>query len=250
MILLDPRAIDEGARLAVCDVVGSTNAEALALALQGKRGPLWIVAERQTAGRGRRGRTWVSQRGNLFATLLLTTPAPAECRPQLSLVAALAVHDAVAAIAPGLEPRMTIKWPNDLLLDGAKFAGILVEAADEHAVAIGIGINCVSHPARTDYPATDLAAAGVLASPIMLVPPLSLKMMLRLAQWNGGEGFSIIRADWLARAAAIGKEIRLRMEDRELCGRLETLDGSGGLVLRLPDGHAETITAADVLIAG
>jgi len=250
MLLLDPRATAEGARLTIHDVVGSTNAEALALARQGETGPLWIVAERQTAGRGRRGRTWVSQRGNLFATLLLTIFAPAERRPQLSLVAALAVYDAVLAIAPRLAPRMGIKWPNDLLLDGAKFAGILVEAADEHAAAIGIGINCISHPAGTNYPATDLAAAGVLASPIMLVPPLSLNMMLRLAQWNGGEGFSIIRADWLARAAAIGKEIRLRMEDRELCGCLETLDGSGGLVLRLPDGHAETITAADVLIAG
>jgi BirA family biotin operon repressor/biotin-[acetyl-CoA-carboxylase] ligase len=237
-------------RLIAHEVLGSTNAEALNLARQGERGPLWIVAERQTAGRGRRGRPWVSELGNLFASLLLTAPAPPEYRPQLSFVAALAVHDAIAEVAAGLKPIVTIKWPNDLLLRGAKFAGILIEGegGDDGAVAIGIGVNCASHPAGTDHPATELAAAGAVVSPAVLFTPLSLKMIGRLAQWNGGEGFSTVRADWMARAAGIGEDISVRLADRELSGRFETLDEAGSLVLRLPDGHAETITAADVFM--
>jgi BirA family biotin operon repressor/biotin-[acetyl-CoA-carboxylase] ligase len=250
MTMLDPRATAVGVRLVAHEVLGSTNAEALNLARQGEHGPLWIVAERQTAGRGRRGRAWISEPGNLFASLLLTAPAAPEQWPQLSLVAALAVHDAVAEVAARLKPLLAIKWPNDLLLGSAKFAGILIEGEgdDDGAVAIGIGVNCASHPADTDYPATDLAAAGALVSPAMLFGPLSLKMIGRLAQWNSGEGFSTVRADWMARAAAIGEEVRVRLSDRELSGRFEALDESGSLVLRLPDGHVEIITAADVFM--
>ncbi len=250
MMVLDPTATAMGVRLVAHEVLGSTNAEALNLARQGERGPLWIVARRQTAGRGRRGRAWISEDGNLFASLLLTMSALPECWPQLSLVAALAVHDAVVEIAASLKPRISIKWPNDLLLDRAKFAGILVEGegGGDGAAAIGIGVNCASHPADTDYPATDLAAAGILASPAMLMRSLSLKMIGRLAQWNSGEGFSTVRADWMARAAGIGEEVRLRIADRELSGLFETLDAAGGLVLRSPDGRSETITAADVFM--
>src|SRR5436190_3052114 len=154
---LDPRASAAGLRLVAHELLISTNTEALALARAGERGPLWITAERQSAGRGRRGRIWTSERGNLFATLLLTDPAPAENWPELSLVAALAVHDAVAELAEAIKPQLAIKWPNDLLLAGRKFAGILVEAerAEEGAVAVGIGVNCKSHPDDTDFPATD-----------------------------------------------------------------------------------------------
>src|SRR5262249_32383687 len=115
-----------GARLISLDEVGSTNAEAFARARAGERGPLWITARRQTAGRGRRGRGWVSERGNLYASLLLTDPAPPQRAAELSLVAALALHDALAERANVLGPRLKLKWPNDLLCDGAKLAGILV----------------------------------------------------------------------------------------------------------------------------
>src|SRR5216683_1745087 len=124
---LDPRATAAGMRLVAHEVLGSTNAEALSLARQGERGPLWIIAERQSAGRGRRGRSWVSAPGNLYASLLLTDPAPTEHWPELSFVAALAIHDAVVEAAAALKPLLAIKWPNDLLLSGKKFAGILIE---------------------------------------------------------------------------------------------------------------------------
>jgi BirA family transcriptional regulator, biotin operon repressor / biotin---[acetyl-CoA-carboxylase] ligase len=246
---LEPRATAAGVRLIAHEVVGSTNTEALHLAGQGERGPLWITADRQTAGRGRRGRVWVSPPGNLHASLLLTEPVAAERWPQLAFVAALAIHDSIVEVAPDLKALLAIKWPNDLLLASAKVAGILIEAESGiGAVAIGLGVNCASHPADTDFPATNLAAAGVPLSPATLFSALSGKMLGRLAQWNAGEGFSTIRADWLSRAAGMGENVRVRLAEGELAGRFEALDEAGGLVLRLPDGDATTIAAGDVFI--
>ena len=247
---LEPRASAAGVRLVAHEALGSTNAEALLLARGGERGPLWVTACRQTAGRGRRGRAWISPPGNLYASLLLTTPGRAERWPELSFVAALAIHDAVAEVAADLKPLLAIKWPNDLLLAGAKFAGVLIEGegGEQAAVAVGVGVNCASHPAETDFPATDLAAAGARVSPAALFGALSLKMLARLTQWNGGKGFAAVRADWLARAAGIGEDVLVRLVDRELRGRFEALDDAGGLVLRLPDGHATTIAAGDVFM--
>src|SRR5947209_20195705 len=128
MMQLDPRASAAGVRLVSHELLASTNTEALTLARAGERGPLWVTAGRQSAGRGRRGRTWTSESGNLYASLLLTEPAPPEHWPELSFVMALAIHDTIADLAPAARPRLAIKWPNDLLLDGAKFAGILTEA--------------------------------------------------------------------------------------------------------------------------
>jgi BirA family transcriptional regulator, biotin operon repressor / biotin---[acetyl-CoA-carboxylase] ligase len=243
---LDPSASAAGVRLVAHEVLGSTNSEALSLARQGERGPLWVTAARQTAGRGRRGRTWISEPGNLYASLLLTDPAPAERWPQLSFVAALAIYDAVVAVAHTFASKLAIKWPNDLLLDGAKFAGVLIEGSDvgAGAVAVGIGVNCVSHPAETNYPATELA--GV--SPETLFRPLSATMVARVMQWDRGQGFPAIRADWLAHAAGRGEEMRVRLPDRELTGRFEALDETGALKLRLADGGVTTIAAGDVFL--
>jgi BirA family biotin operon repressor/biotin-[acetyl-CoA-carboxylase] ligase len=244
---LEARASAAGVRLVAHEVLGSTNAEALRLARQGECGPLWVVADRQTAGRGRRGRAWISPPGNLYASLLLTAAAPVEHWPELSFVAALAVHDAVVEAAPDLKTRPAIKWPNDLVLAGAKFAGILIEG-ENGAVAVGIGVNCADHPAGMDYPATDLAAAGAPVSPAALFGALSVKMIGRIAQWNGGGGFSTIRTDWLARAAGLGEEVRVRLADRDLTGRFEAIDPAGSLVLRLRTGKTTTIAAGDVFM--
>ena len=137
MMQLDPRASAAGVRLVSHELLVSTNTEALTLARAGERGPLWVTAGRQSAGRGRRGRSWTSEPGNLFASLLLTEPASPEHWSELSLVAALAIHDTIADLAPASRPRLAIKWPNDLLLDGAKFAGILAEGEGATTVVIG-----------------------------------------------------------------------------------------------------------------
>ena len=244
---LDPTAAAAGVQLITHDTVGSTNEAALKLGRSGERGPLWIVARQQTAGRGRRGRSWVSEPGNLYASLLLTGPSPPDRFPELSFVAALALHDAITGRIPGLAGRVVLKWPNDLLIDRNKFAGILVEG-EAATVVVGIGVNCVHHPDGTEYPATDLAAAGLRATPDSLFAPLSAAMLARLAQWDRGAGFTAIRSDWLARAAGLGKPVRVRTADGEISGQFEGMDGTGRLVLRRADGTMQAITAGDVQI--
>lgn len=234
-------------RIVVHDTIGSTNADALERARAGERGPLWIVARRQTAGRGRRGRNWISEPGNLYATLLIADAAPPERAAELSFVAGLAVHDAVAGRVPGLAARLALKWPNDCLIDGNKFAGILIEG-EGRAVAIGIGVNCTKHPGGTPFPATDLAAAGVRATPDSVFAALSDAMIGRIVQWNRGAGFAAIRKDWLDRAFALNETVRVVAADGERAGRFETVDESGRLLLRLPDGTAQTVTAGEVSV--
>ncbi len=242
---LDPMAAASGVKLMAHDSIGSTNAEALALARDGERGPLWITAARQTAGRGRRGNIWISEPGNLYASLLLANPSPPQRAAELSFVAVLAVHDAVAEVAPSLGSRLAVKWPNDLLIDGAKCAGILIEA-EGSTLVIGIGVNCAHHPAATPYPAIDLAAAGATVSPQRLFARLSKQMMVRLAQWQRGAGFASIRADWLACVTGLGQDIRVRLPQRELAGQFQALDEAGRLLLRLPDGRLEAVSAGEV----
>jgi BirA family biotin operon repressor/biotin-[acetyl-CoA-carboxylase] ligase len=229
------------------DTLGSTNAEALSRARAGERGPLWITAKAQQAGRGRRGNAWASPEGNLYATLLISEPAAQTVAPQLSFVAALALHDAVGTCAPELAAALKLKWPNDLLLGCAKLAGILIEGESEprFAVAIGIGVNCTDHPPEIAFPATDLAAAGATVAAETLFKALAVAMDNRLRQWRRGEGFATIRADWLDRAAGLGQPIRVRLPERELAGRFDGLDETGCLRLAQPDGIV-TIAAGEV----
>src|ERR1700683_468668 len=159
---LDPGATAAGFSLIARDILDSTNAEALRHALEhrGEISPLWITAREQTAGRGRRGNHWISPPGNLYATLLLKDVASPRHAPELSFVAALAVHDAILDCAPEVRNRLALKWPNDVLCGGGKLAGILLESHRLDAglaLAVGIGVNCLHHPSQTSYPATDLA---------------------------------------------------------------------------------------------
>lgn len=232
--------------------IGSTNAEALARAAKGEP-EQWIVADRQLAGRGRRGRHWVSDPGNLHASLLLYDPGPAQLSPQICFVAALALHDAVRDALPALDPdRLQLKWPNDLMLDGKKIAGILVEGASSEsrrAIVTGIGVNCAHHPEGTPYPVTDFASAGFSLAPGTLFERLAARLMDRLAQWRRGDGFPETRRAWLRRAQNIGREIEVKMPESTITGRFEEIDEDGALVLALPDGHRERIRAGDVFPA-
>lgn len=252
---LHPAAIAAGYRLAVHETLASTNAEALACAQQrhGATSPLWITASEQTAGRGRRGNTWISPAGNLYATLLIFDPGSPKGAPQLSFVAGLAVCDAMRECAANMRDKLRLKWPNDILCGGKKVAGILIEGHNLPsglAVVIGIGVNCKHHPLQTSYPATDLAEAGDEVSADDLFFALSGSMIGRLAQWRRGAGFAATRTDWLDRAIGIGGDIRVRLPDRELTGRYEALDDSGRLLLRLADGSLETIAAGEVFPLG
>ncbi|MBO0750890.1 MAG: biotin--[acetyl-CoA-carboxylase] ligase [Bradyrhizobiaceae bacterium] len=232
-----------GTRVVVLDLVDSTNAEALRRAGAGERGPLWIVAKAQSAGRGRRGRTWTSPAGNLHATLMLTDPARRSVAPQLSFVAALALYDAAVRRLPGL----ALKWPNDLLCGGRKIAGILIEGeGDPLAVAVGIGVNCRHRPVAAEFPATDFAAEGADVDAAAFFEDLAAAMAARLRQWDRGEGFAAIRTAWLARACGVGAPVRVRLSGYETAGRFETIDDAGRLMLRTECGDLAVIAAGDV----
>jgi BirA family biotin operon repressor/biotin-[acetyl-CoA-carboxylase] ligase len=232
------------------DTVNSTNAAALTRAAAGERGPLWVVANEQTAGRGRRGRRWASPPGNLYASLLLTDAAPPSLAAGICFVAALGLHDALLDVVHGLAfDRLRLKWPNDVLLDGRKLAGILVEGASaegSNTTVLGFGVNCRAHPNDADYPAIDLASAGFDVAPEALFSALGARMSERREEWARGENFAAIRAAWLARAAGVGSEIEVRLPDRTIPGTFETLDASGSLILARCDGGRETIAVGDV----
>jgi BirA family transcriptional regulator, biotin operon repressor / biotin---[acetyl-CoA-carboxylase] ligase len=240
-----------GIAVVALEAAGSTNAEALDRAKAGERGPLWVVARRQSAGRGRRGRVWISEPGNLYASLLLTDAAPARAVSGICFVAALALHDTLLEAVPGLAPEdLKLKWPNDVLLCGKKLAGILVEGmtvADVGmATTVGIGVNCRRHPADAEFPATDLAASGFAIDPEFLLEGLGRSMIARLTAWRRGESFAAIRSAWLARASGIGSAIEVRLADKRIAGTFDAIDQSGALVLRRGDGTRETIAAGDV----
>ena len=236
-----------GTGLLRLDEIDSTNCEARRRAEAGETGPLWIAAARQTAGRGRRGRVWQGGDGNLAATLLLRPQAPPAAAAQLGFAAALAVADLAVQFAP--DAAVTVKWPNDVLADGRKLSGILLEAGprtgDNSWLAIGIGINLADHPAETEFPATSLAALGVTPPQ----PDAALAVLaVRFAHWHAlwrAQGFEPLRAAWLARAGGLGAPIRARLPHEERRGAFEGIDATGALLLREASGlHA--ITAGEV----
>lgn len=234
------------------DSVPSTNKIALEAALSGDPGNLWITATEQTEGRGRRGRAWVSERGNLYASLLLINPAEMKELAHLPLVVATAVHRAVCDVMPPNERAgITIKWPNDVLWGNDKICGILLEnsisAKGDRAVVIGIGINCGTHPDQTDgLGATHLSRGGFSIDPKALFERLANHMAERLDIWDQGRGLALIREDWMGRARGIGKPIVARLPGEELHGTFERLDEEGGLVLLMDNGQRRVIYAGDV----
>lgn len=253
--MIGDHAAASGYRCVAFGEVTSTNDVALERARDGAD-RLWIVAEAQSGGRGRRGRAWTSPRGNLYATLALIEPAPAAVAAQIGFVAALALHDAVAALlAPEARARLALKWPNDLLLDGAKLSGILVEATTlgdrRMAVAVGIGVNLAAHARGAPYATTHLAAHPLVATERLrerLFAALSDAMARRLTQWRGGQDFSATRRDWLARAAGLGAPLRVESMGETLRGRFRSMDEQGRLVVECEDGRMRQVEAGDVFL--
>ncbi|MDZ7602472.1 MAG: biotin--[acetyl-CoA-carboxylase] ligase [Hoeflea sp.] len=233
--------------------VSSTNAECLDLARAGDEGRVWVTASRQTGGRGRRGRIWISEPGNLYASLLLIDPAPWDSMASLPLAVTLAVHDAVAALLPDGADRLRIKWPNDLLMEGCKTAGILIEAEQlgdgRRAVVIGCGVNIAHRPEAGLYPATCLSEQGSSATPPDLFARLVASMDRTLADWDRGRGLSVIRDAWIGRAEGIGKPVTVNLPDRQIHGVFDGIDGDGRLMLALPSGERQLIAAGDVFFA-
>ncbi len=225
----------------------STNEEARRRAQAGEPGPLWIAAARQTAGRGRRGRVWIAPPGNLSATLLIRPNRPAAACAQLSFAAALAVADMLASCGAAT----ALKWPNDVLAQEKKIAGILLESEsglDGTAawLAIGVGVNLTAYPDDTELPATSLKALGATPpSPNDAAAGLAAAFAKWYEAWRG-EGFAPVREAWLSRAYGLGKRIRVRLAREELTGTFRDIDEAGALILGLPGGATRTISAGDI----
>ncbi|MFK0272266.1 biotin--[acetyl-CoA-carboxylase] ligase [Ensifer sp. NPDC090286] len=232
------------------DAVGSTNSECLARARQGDPGNLWVTAIRQTGGRGRRGRAWFSEPGNLYASLLLIEPAPVEQLHSLPLAVAVAVHRAIRQVMPPGSAPVEIKWPNDILIDGKKTCGILLEGESlpdgRRALVIGCGINIAVQPDEGLYPVTSLANEGASVSPDELFARLFLTMAETLQVWDRGVGIAATIEQWRAAARGIGETITVNLPDRSLSGRFAGIDEAGRLVLDTGNGMTQAIAAGDV----
>jgi BirA family biotin operon repressor/biotin-[acetyl-CoA-carboxylase] ligase len=249
---LGAAAREAGHDLVAYDTVGSTNAEAMRLAREG-RAPIWVAARAQTEGRGRRGRVWETARGNLAASFAHVTAADPATAATLGFVAGLALEQALRETAASLSPRTArpeLKWPNDLVVDGKKLAGILLEADQlpegRLAVAVGVGVNVVAAPAGLPYPAVSLAERGDSTTAEELFQALAENFVTWLDTWAEGAGLPAIRKAWMARAAGLGSQVEVSMGTRVLRGRFESLDERGRLVLRAPTGVATAVSAGDV----
>jgi BirA family transcriptional regulator, biotin operon repressor / biotin---[acetyl-CoA-carboxylase] ligase len=216
--------------LVALDAVDGTNAEARRRAEQGAPHLTLVWAQEQLAGRGRRGRAWASPRGNLYATLLLRPRVPIALWGQLSFVDAVALRQALVAHLPELDARLRLKWPNDLLLDGRKLSGTLLEASGADWVLIGTGVNLASHPQGTETPATSLAAHGLTLAPEVLLPTYAEAQLAWFERWQV-EGFAPVRARWLEHAIGLGGAVTVRLADKTFAGRFSALDESGALLL-------------------
>jgi BirA family biotin operon repressor/biotin-[acetyl-CoA-carboxylase] ligase len=261
---LGPKARAAGYRLRGYETIGSTNSEAAAAAAAGDPGGIWFAALEQTAGRGRRGRQWVNPRGNLAATLLIVPDVEPSVSATLGFVAGVALRSALALVMPdtflkiGLDgadslngtARVALKWPNDVLADGAKLAGILLEASKlpdgRHAIAVGIGINIVSAPTGLPYPATCLADLGVDRSADQLFLALAETWVDAFVMWNDGAGVPAVLEQWREAAAGIGSPVAVSQNGDVLRGIFETIDGAGRLIVRAEDDRRIAITAGDV----
>jgi BirA family transcriptional regulator, biotin operon repressor / biotin---[acetyl-CoA-carboxylase] ligase len=227
----------------------STNEEAHRQLAQGVAPPLWIVADEQRSGRGRNGRRWISPEGNLYVTLVMETGVSPATATQLSFVAGLAAHDAAAMHLPAERiPALRLKWPNDVMLGGAKLAGVLLESlkspkGDGLAVIVGVGVN-VSYAPSAERTTTCL---GLEAAAVPRVfASLARAFETRLALWDEGRRFPRIREAWLSRALALNESISVNLNGSSIRGKFRGVDPAGALQLETGPGVVITVTAGDI----
>lgn len=239
-MLPPPRVFD------VVDEIDSTNAEALRRIEAGDHGPGVIVGLSQTGGRGRRGRRWESPKGGLYFTYYATTTAPLRTLSLLGFVAALAVADVVSDAGAD---AVRLKWPNDVLVNGAKLSGILLESSAIPGggawLALGIGINLAAAPQGLDQATAGLNRA---VTPEEAAP----RLMARLLHWGdrlAAEGFEPLRQAWLSRAYGLGEPVNAAAGTGRVEGAFVDLDADGALVLDTPTGRVR-ITAGEVFFPG
>ncbi len=236
-------------------VTDSTNAEAMRLLGVGERGPMWVMADQQTAGRGRSGRNWTSEPGNLYASYLTVFPAGCAKAYQVSLVAGVAIHDAIRDILGVHTPgTLQLKWPNDVLVGRDKTGGILIESTSVDgkglAVIAGIGVNLVSHPDDQVRPATHIGchATAAAITPEVMLRATDARLTEWLAIWAMGQGIDAVRRAWLERAHPIGEAITVNGASGPISGHFSGLDGDGALLITGADGQTHVVHYGDVTL--
>ncbi len=242
-----------GYRLLQFGEIDSTNEEAKRLGAQGETHACWIMAERQNAGRGRRARQWDSPRGNLMTTLYLPERMALTKAGFFSFIAGLALFDTVAHFitATQTQKALRLKWPNDLLFNNAKIAGILLETASLENemiswIAIGIGLNLRYFPTDTPYPATALLpATGVEVSPLDAQKVLAARFTHYKTLYEA-QGFSALRDLWMMRAQGKGERVFVRLPQATKVGIFNDINETGALILQLDNGQREDIFVGDV----
>ena len=227
----------------------STNTLCLEYAAAGEAGNLWITAETQTGGKGSRGRNWQSQKGNLFASLLLTDPSEKSRLADLTFIAALSVREAILHFSNN-DNQVAVKWPNDVMLNDRKCSGILLESVHHHDatyVVVGIGVNCQHFPAKTLHPSTSLFAEGMEVSANRFFKTLAKTMASNISIWKHGTNFSVIRDKWLDCAYKLGNTILVHIPGESATeGRFASIDENGYMLLELNDGSLRQISTADI----
>ena len=260
---LGPKAAARGYRLHGFDSVGSTSTEAVRAVQAGDIGDVWFAALRQTEGRGRRGRQWETPHGNLAASLLVVPDCDPAITATLGFVAGVALNRALGSLVPGAEvklgidgadgqdkSRIALKWPNDVLADGAKLAGVLLEAQKRPdgrmAIVIGMGVNVVAAPEGLPYPAASISALGWDVTAEAILGALTDEWVDAVELWDGGRNVAGILELWRSSAAGIGAPVAVSRDGEVVRGVFETIDDAGRLIVRSNDNSRVAITAGDV----
>lgn len=233
-------------RLIRLDEAGSTNDEARRLALAGAAADCLVIsARRQSSGRGRRGRVWISPPGNLHCSLLIRIDGDLGRAAQLGFAAAAALADAFHALVPGIP--FTCKWPNDVLAEGRKCAGMLLEPVGHDWLILGIGVNVAAAPPPGDlvYPACALADLGFQGDDLDVLAGFCAAFAPLLEQWRT-DGFAPVREVWMARARGLGEPVVVRLDGETLSGIFAGLDGEGALLLDQASQGLRRVFAGDV----
>lgn len=248
----DPPKPDIETPVVSLDECGSTNIEAMQLGLRGEAGPLWVLARRQSKGRGRAGRSWAGEEGNLLASFLMRLHCPVQAAAQLSLVAGLAAAHAIARCAgDGCEIPLWLKWPNDIMIGRAKVGGILVEtstlpATSQIIAVVGFGVNLASAPQVSNRIVGNLRAFDCDIEPRAMLGLLDRELTSTLGRWSEGSGFDKIRRDWLRLTVETGTWVSVTTASGGIRGRFAGLNSEGHLLISDESGKTHCVTYGDV----
>ena len=248
--VLGSKAVSANHRLIAFESVESTNIVAMQKALDGDKGNLWVVASSQTKGKGRRGRVWQTATGNLAASIFVEIPEGTRNPEILSFVAAIAVANSVKQLLGDAALDIALKWPNDVMLNKAKLAGILLESQilpnGKRVIVIGMGLNVASAPRGLSYNTIALGQFDPEITASIAFQTLSDNWVSVFNQWDYGQGRSLILQQWQDMAYGIGKPVTIERVNDSISGVFHTIDGEGRLILEKTNGQKEIISAGDV----